>query len=124
MRLEKSLAIKAAAIIAIGSWSVIGTMKLPNELDPSVSIKGTQSSTGRELFLNSCARCHGDDAKGDKAHRAESEGEQHATVHRQRMIGQTLEGLIVARSAQKTPLLTARLDKAHCQVLICGTGQC
>ena len=66
MRLEKSLAIKAATIIAIGSCSVIGTMKLPNELDPSVSIKGTQSSTGRELFLNSCARCHGDDAKGDK----------------------------------------------------------
>ena len=58
MRRETSLVFKIVAIIAIGSAPIVAFVKTT----PSPEYQ----STGRELFMNNCARCHGDDAKGDK----------------------------------------------------------
>jgi len=66
MRLETILAFKATAIIAFSSLSIAGFMKIPYQFESSTVLTKTQSSTGRQLFLDNCARCHGDDAKGDK----------------------------------------------------------
>ena len=46
--------------------SIVGLVREPREIDRSTVMTGADQSTGRELFLNNCARCHGDDAKGDK----------------------------------------------------------
>ena len=58
MRRETSLIVKVAALIAVGSAPIIGFVKTPSPPE--------YQSAGRELFMNNCARCHGDDAKGDK----------------------------------------------------------
>src|SRR5436305_2016293 len=66
MRRKTNLAIKAAAIIAFGSFSVAAFMKIPCQFESPTILPGYQAPAGRELFMNNCARCHGDDAKGDK----------------------------------------------------------
>src|SRR5437763_12408194 len=64
---EKNLLLKTLVVIAISSLPIVGLVKWPSDSHsssgPSVKYRST---TGRELFLNNCARCHGDDAKGDK----------------------------------------------------------
>jgi cytochrome c oxidase cbb3-type subunit 3 len=62
MRRERSLVLKVAAIIAVGSAPILGFMRLPHSTDARPEFQ----MSGRELFLDNCARCHGDDAKGDK----------------------------------------------------------
>jgi mono/diheme cytochrome c family protein len=67
MTLETSLVLKIAMIVAVGSVPIIGFVGTSHPLHSSPDAEfQSQVSTGRELFMNNCARCHGDDAKGDK----------------------------------------------------------
>src|SRR5215472_1550447 len=53
-------------VIGIYTIAIFGLIKRPSYDRASVEVTPEQSLTGKELFLNNCARCHGDDAKGDK----------------------------------------------------------
>jgi mono/diheme cytochrome c family protein len=67
MRHGKNFFFKAFATIIVGSIPIVGLMKMSRHSGlVEASMAEYQASAGRELFLNNCARCHGDDAKGDK----------------------------------------------------------
>jgi|tagenome__1003787_1003787.scaffolds.fasta_scaffold20629913_2 mono/diheme cytochrome c family protein len=66
MRRKTNSVIKFAAVVAVFSGSVLAFVTMPR-FSSAIDISLAQQATsGRELFMNNCARCHGDDAKGDK----------------------------------------------------------
>ena len=67
MKRSGSSIIKLVAIVSISTFPVIGFVTAHRGQYSAGSVaQPSQGSTGRELFMNNCARCHGDDAKGDK----------------------------------------------------------
>ena len=63
--MKTTFVLRSAIIIAAAVAPIVGLVTSSRDTNSPASIAVFQS-TGRELFLNNCARCHGDDAKGDK----------------------------------------------------------